>query len=205
MCKGCLYTFLVVFYCSSYERFERYRLRAMRAQIANQNPGNNHPALPAITQSNSPPHQNQLQLQHGPSSPQTNQLLAPINHLSLPSTSTDHPPNSSVQQKDDDVQSDEDDDELLDAVAEQAQVVLVGIRKLTPIWCNNSSNFAFQRNESANSNLAPVDDWTDSTLALQALRITDSSHVKINNILTIFTASICKLNNFFVFLAYVEF
>ncbi|KAM7534315.1 hypothetical protein Aperf_G00000115758 [Anoplocephala perfoliata] len=138
-----------------YERFERYRLRAMRAQIANQNTENNRSALPAITQSNSPtlPHQNQLQLQHGPPSPQINQLLAPINHLSLPSTSTDQTPNPSMHQKDEDVGSDEDDDELLDAVAEQTH-----------------------RTESASSDLVPVADWTDGALALQALRINDSSH-----------------------------
>ncbi|VDN98705.1 unnamed protein product [Rodentolepis nana] len=106
-----------------YERFERYRLRSMRAQIANQNTGHNRPPFPTITQSGSSSHPSQLQLQHEASqTTQANQLPAPPNQLSLPSTSTDHSSTSDNQQKDDDNQSVDDDDELMDAVAEQTQV-----------------------------------------------------------------------------------
>ncbi|KAM3180928.1 hypothetical protein ACTXT7_015348 [Hymenolepis weldensis] len=142
-----------------YERFERYRLRAMRAQIANQNAGHNRPPLAAITQSGSPSHPNQLQLQNGPSqTTQTNQLPAPGNQLSLPSTSTDHSSKLENQQEDDDNQSVDDDDELLDAVAEQTQ-----------------------RNDSTSGELISVADWTDNTLALQALRLNDTSNSTWNS------------------------
>nr|CUU97642.1 hypothetical transcript [Hymenolepis microstoma] len=136
-----------------YERFERYRLRSMRAQIANQNAGHNRPPFSAITQSGSSSHPNQLQLQHETSqTTQANHLPAPASQLSLPSTSTDHSSNSDNQQKDDDNQSVDDDDELLDAVAEQTQ-----------------------RNESTSGELVSVADWTDNALALQALRLNDTS------------------------------
>lgn len=128
--------YILYFVISSYERFERYRLRAMRAQIANQNAGHNRPPLAAIAQSGSPSHPNQLQLQNGPSqTTQTNQLPAPVNQLSLPSTSTDHSSKLDNQQKDDDNQSVDDDDELLDAVAEQTQVTQQE-RAFYTILCN---------------------------------------------------------------------
>lgn len=111
----------------SYERFERYRLRAMRAQIANREMGQPRPALPS-TQMMAP---QQLQLQPPLATQQQHQSQHHHLHLSLPSTSGMPP-----HQKDDheegvgggggggnDEDEDDDDDELLDAVAEQTQVI----------------------------------------------------------------------------------
>ncbi|KAL5965424.1 hypothetical protein TSMEX_006843, partial [Taenia solium] len=149
---------------SSYERFERYRLRAMRAQIANREMGQPRPALPSTQMVP----QQQLQLQ--PSSTTQQQPQHHQFHLSLPSTS-----GMPSHRKDDheegggsggggggnDEDEDDDDDELLDAVAEQAQ--------------RNP-----HATEASDLELVSVGDWSEDALALQTLRLNDTSHTSWN-------------------------
>ncbi|VDM32117.1 unnamed protein product [Hydatigera taeniaeformis] len=147
-----------------YERFERYRLRAMRAQIANRDMGQSRPALPSTQMVPS----QQLQLQPPPTAQQQQQQQPHHLHLGLPSTSgipshqkDDHERSGGGNGGGIDEDEDDDDDELLDAVAEQTQ--------------RNPHT-----TEVGDSGLVSVADWSDNALALQVLRLNDTSHTSWN-------------------------
>lgn len=157
-----------------YERFERYRLRAMRAQIANRDVGQSLAALPSTEMVTS----QQLQLQPLMTQPHQQQLQQRHHlHLSLPSTAgmlphskDDHEGGGGVGGgggggggggDNDEDEDDDDDDKLLEAVAEQTQ-------RNPPTT------------ELGDSELVSVGDWSDNALALQTLTLNDTSHTSWN-------------------------
>ncbi|CDI97119.1 tom1 protein 2 [Echinococcus multilocularis] len=144
-----------------YERFERYRLRALRAQIANRDVGQSRAALPSTEMVSS----QQLQLEPLMTQPHQQQLQQRHHiNLSLPSTAGMLPHSKDEYEGgggDNEEDEDDDDDELLDAVAEQTQ-------RNPPTT------------ELGDSELVSVGDWSDNALALQALRLNDTSHTSWN-------------------------